>query len=298
MAEGIQWTSYIEEFDGGRLAYFTAGLGEPVVFVSGGPGDSHAYLRPVAAEFVTDYRCVLYDQRGTGQSVHDLSAQTLNVDALVRDLDHVRELLGAPRLRLVGHSWGATLALLYAIHHPDCVSHLALIGMGPLSDEAAGVASANLIRPLTENERREFTTLGHARREAMAQGDTKRAWDLHTQAMVYRARGWFYDADVAARFVSEYAASEDPTNFTVHQLVNASVQTVDWTSSMALCSPTFGTLVLYGRQDFEPIEQAFQLQSQWPHVSVRLINRAGHLPWREQPDEFNQTVRQFLWSNF
>ena len=96
MADGIQWTSHFEEFDGGRLAYFAAGLGEPVVFVSGGPGDSHAYLRPVAAEFAAEYQCVLYDQRGTGQSVHDLSAQTLNVDALVRDLDHVREILGSP----------------------------------------------------------------------------------------------------------------------------------------------------------------------------------------------------------
>ncbi len=297
MADGIQWTSHFEEFDGGRLAYFAAGLGEPVVFVSGGPGDSHAYLRPVAAEFAAEYQCVLYDQRGTGQSVHDLSAQTLNVDALVRDLDHVRELIGVPRLRLVGHSWGATLALLYAIRHPDCVSHLVLIGMGPLSHEAAAVASANLMRPLTENERREFATLGHARREAMAQNDIQRAWDLHTQAMVYRARGWFYDARAAVRFVSEYAAGEDHTNFTVHELVNASAQTIDWTSSITRCRPTFGTLVLYGRQDFEPIEQAFQLQSQWPHVFVRLINRAGHLPWREQPDEFNQTVRQFLRSD-
>lgn len=297
MADGIQWTSSVEEFDGGRLAYFAAGLGDPVVFVSGGPGDSHAYLRPVAAAFATEYRCVPYDQRGTGKSVHDLAAQTLNVDALVRDLDHVRALLGVPRLRLVGHSWGATLALSYAIRHPDYVSHLVLIGMGPLSHEAAAVASANLMRPLTENERREFATLGHARREAMAQGDIQRAWDLHTQAMVYRAQGWFYDPGAAARFVSEYAASQDHTNFMVHQLINASAQTIDWTAAIAQCRPTFHTLVLYGRQDFEPIEQAFQLQSQWPHVSVRLINRAGHLPWREQPDEFHQTVRQFLRSD-
>lgn len=297
MADGIQWISHVEDFDGGRLAYFAAGLGEPVVFVSGGPGDSHAYLRPVAATFTTRYRCVLYDQRGTGQSVHDLSAQTLNVDALVRDLDYLRERLGIPRFRMVGHSWGATLALLYAIRHPDRVSHLVLIGMGPLSDEAAAVASANLVRPLTEFERQEFAQLGLARQEALGQGNMPRAWDLHVLAMAYRARGWFYDAGAAARFVSEYAASQDHTNFTVHQLINASAQTIDWTSAIAQCRPTFRTLVLYGRQDFEPIEQAFQLQSQWPHVSVRLINRAGHLPWREQPDEFHQTVRQFLRSD-
>lgn len=237
MIGGSQWTSHIGAFDGGRLAYFTAGSGEPVVFVSGGPGDSHAYLRPVAAEFVNEYRCVLYDQRGTGQSVHDLSRETLNVDALVRDLDHLRELVGARRLRLVGHSWGATLALAYGIRHPDCVSHLVLIGMGPLNDVAAAVASANLLRPLTEDERHDLATLNQARLEAVARGDAQRAWELQGEAMAYRARGWFYNRGAAERFVSEYVASDDPTNFTVHQLVNASARMIDWESSISRSSP-------------------------------------------------------------
>ena len=102
----------------------------------------------------------------------------------------------------------------------------------------------------------------------MAQGDIQRAWDLHTQSMVYRVRGWFYDARAGVCFVSESATAEDCTNFTVHEVVNTSTQTIDWASSITRCRPAFGTLVLYGRQDFEPIEQAFQLQSQWPHVSV------------------------------
>ena len=294
MADGIPWRPHVVEFDGGRLAYFEAGSGEPVVFVSGGPGDSHGYLRAMAAAFANEFRCVLYDQRGTGQSLHDLSPRTLCVDALLRDLDHVPEVLGVRRVRLVGHSWGATLALLYGIRYPDDVSHLVLVGMGPLGDAAAAVASANLIRVLSESERQEFAALGRGRQEALAQGDAPRAWDLHARAMPYRARGWFYDAKMAARFAAEYAASEDRTNFTVHQLVNASARTIDWGLAIARCHPTFHTLVLYGRQDFEPIEQAFELQQQWPNVTVRLINRAGHLPWLEQPREFTQTVQQCL----
>lgn len=71
------------------------------------------------------------------------------------------------------------------------------------------------------------------------------------------------------RFVSDYAAGGDRTNFTVYQLVNASAQPIDWASTIARCSPTFGTLVMYERQDFDLIEQAFQLRSQWPNVTTQ-----------------------------
>ena len=290
----IDWTSRIADVDGGRLAYFTAGSGEPLVFLSGGPGDSHAYLRPVAAPFSNVYQCVLYDQRGTGQSHHRLSVQTLSVDALIRDLEHLQRLLGGGRLRLVGHSWGATLALLYGARHPDALSHLVLMGMGPLNESAAAVAGANVERLLTESERAELTAFRRARREAVQDGDGARAWALHMRSMAYTARSWFYDRSAVNRFLAEYGESPDHTNFTVHQLVNASAQTVDWWSAVAQVHPAFKTMVLYGRQDFEPIEQAFHLQAQWPHVTVTFINRAGHLPWRERPAEFDRALRGFL----
>ena len=48
---------------------------------------------------------------------------------LVRDIEVIRVLLGIDRMVLFGGSWGATLALVYAITHPEQVRHLVLRGV-------------------------------------------------------------------------------------------------------------------------------------------------------------------------
>jgi proline iminopeptidase len=45
----------------------------------------------------------------------------------IADLDTVRDRLGGPAVNLLGHSWGATLALLYTLRHPDRVSRLVYV---------------------------------------------------------------------------------------------------------------------------------------------------------------------------
>ncbi|HXV97220.1 MAG TPA: alpha/beta hydrolase [Anaerolineae bacterium] len=59
----------------------------------------------------------------------------------------LRSELQAERSTLVGHSWGAMLALLYGTTYPEQVERLLLIGLGPLSDEMDRVARANLMKP-------------------------------------------------------------------------------------------------------------------------------------------------------
>ncbi|MEE3921573.1 alpha/beta fold hydrolase [Micromonospora sp. BRA006-A] len=52
------------------------------------------------------------------------AAWSVPVGRFVADLDAVREHLAGPRTAVLGHSWGAYLALRYAIEHPERVSHL------------------------------------------------------------------------------------------------------------------------------------------------------------------------------
>ena len=95
----------------------TQGAGPPVVLCHGGPG-IYDYLEPVAdmiADLVTAHR---YDQRGCGRSE---DRGPYNVATFVADLDALREHWGYEAWTVVGHSWGATLALLYAIEHPERV---------------------------------------------------------------------------------------------------------------------------------------------------------------------------------
>lgn len=114
--------------DGPRLAVRRSGRTldlPPVVLVHGGPG-LWDYLAPVAA-LIDDLTAVYrYDQRGCGSSDPSLDQ---SFDRHVTDLDQLRSALGLQRWAVVGHSFGATLALAYAspiqTTHPTSVTSAA-----------------------------------------------------------------------------------------------------------------------------------------------------------------------------
>lgn len=110
--------------------------GEPVMFLHGGPGGACA---PAMARFFDPerYRVILFDQRGCGQSQPTVAsagpkvALTRNTtDHLVDDINALRVALGITRkMHVFGGSWGSTLALVYAIRHPQNVASLILRGI-------------------------------------------------------------------------------------------------------------------------------------------------------------------------
>lgn len=111
---------YFEE--SGNLA------GYPVVFLHGGPGGG---CNPNQRRFFDPnfYRIILVDQRGCGRSTPQGEIVDNNTDLLVADLEGIRELLKIDQWLVFGGSWGSTLALAYAIAHPNRVSGLVLRGI-------------------------------------------------------------------------------------------------------------------------------------------------------------------------
>lgn len=99
--------------------------GMPVVFLHGGPG---AALSPIYKQlFDPDYFYLVgFDQRGCGRSLPFGELVDNNTDALVNDIEALRHHLSIDTWAVCGGSWGATLALIYAIRHPDRVQSLLL----------------------------------------------------------------------------------------------------------------------------------------------------------------------------
>ena len=101
--------------------------GIPVVFLHGGPGsgckpDHRQFFAPEA------YDIVLFDQRGAGRSTPYASVEHNHTQALVADMERIREHFGISQWLVFGGSWGATLALAYAQTHPERVLGLVLRG--------------------------------------------------------------------------------------------------------------------------------------------------------------------------
>lgn len=117
--------------DGVRIAYATVGSGPPLVKAANylthlehdwnGPVWRH-WLRGLAHH----YTLVRYDERGCGLSDRDVD--DFSMDAWVRDLEAVVEALGLERFPVLGISQGASVAVAYAVRHPQKVSRLVLYG--------------------------------------------------------------------------------------------------------------------------------------------------------------------------
>lgn len=292
----VTWQEHVLATPNVDLVWYEAGSGPTVIFLHGGPGYTHQLMRPFVAPLTQQFRCVLYDQRGSGRSTLDqLDATTLHVDRFIEDLDALREELGLEQVRLVGWSWGAILALTYALAHPQQTERVALVAPGPIPPETIDVHRANMLWPLTADERAEVAQLfqqGEAARDA---NDQQAYNALYQQRMQRMFRAWFYDPAKAEQHFAEFTHSFDPFQMAqIEPHVLASLPTFrSWTNFNLVEMPV---LVLYGYQDFQPITQAYTLQ-QWMVQSqfhIRMINECGHLPWIEQPDLLYHELEPFL----
>jgi len=102
--------------------------GIPVVFIHGGPGSGceNYHRRFFDPE---RYRIVLFDQRGSGKSTPHADLTNNTTQALVADMEAIREHLNISQWVLFGGSWGSTLALVYAQAHPERVMGIIVRGI-------------------------------------------------------------------------------------------------------------------------------------------------------------------------
>ncbi|WP_119155308.1 alpha/beta fold hydrolase [Caldimonas tepidiphila] len=133
------------ELDGYKFHVRTYGNPEnpPVIVVHGGPGGDLNYLLPLQI-LADDYFVVFYDQRGTGLSPRT-AKENLTFEASLKDLHLlVAHYAGDRPVRLIGHSWGAMLAIAYLGEHPDRVSHAVAAEPGILTPATAEVFVSRL----------------------------------------------------------------------------------------------------------------------------------------------------------
>jgi proline iminopeptidase len=126
-------TGYLPVSDGNEIYWETSGTpkGKPALHLHGGPGSGTGpgYRRRFDPE---KFFIVGFEQRGCGRSrplVTDPAAPPLSTNttqALIADIEALRQHFGVEQWLVIGLSWGATLALAYAQAHPEQVSEIIL----------------------------------------------------------------------------------------------------------------------------------------------------------------------------
>ena len=132
------------EWSAGKTWYKTEGHGEPLVVIHGGPGYPHFYLEGLLALASSERQVIVYDQLGCGFSKANEGFEQWSVSLFVEELANLQAQLGLERMALLGHSWGASLAVEYSLAYPDRVSRLLLAS--PLFDSQLWVEEARRLQ--------------------------------------------------------------------------------------------------------------------------------------------------------
>ncbi len=111
--------------NGTNLAYVEKGIGEPLVLLHGGVCDFRNWNEQIE-EFSSDYRVIAYSRRfhHPNEKADDDSAYSRAAHA--SDLIEFLRVLDLKKAHLIGHSYGAAVALLAALQNPELVGSLVL----------------------------------------------------------------------------------------------------------------------------------------------------------------------------
>ena len=152
---------------GGRQVHVQElGAGSPVVMIHGLLiGSLATWYFTAAPALARTHRVRMYDLRGHGKS--ERAAAGYDIATLVADLAEISADLPEP-FDLVGHSWGALVALGFAIAHPGRVRRLAIVE-APVPP-ASALQMASFLAPEEGMPARLLEALPAPLREAVAGG--------------------------------------------------------------------------------------------------------------------------------
>ncbi len=211
-----------------------------------------------------------------------------SVEGQIRELDRYVEQNAKPPIMMIGHSWGAWLAFLFAARYPGKVKKLILVSAGPFEEKYADSTIQTRLNRMTPEEKKDYVQL-------------LQEWDYvneHQKKLLFRKLGeWMLRIDnFDPESLEENAIDYQPDVF----------EKV-WNEASYLRSS--GTLLQEGKKircplvaiqgDYDPhpwegVKEP--LQQIIPDFDFFLMKRCGHEPWieRQARTEFYQIIRSVL----
>lgn len=213
---------------------------------------------------------------------------------LASDLDDLEAVLdghGLPTATLLGHSWGAALAMAFAIRSPERVSRLVLLDPAPPSSEDYGILRAAYVEQI-----------GDAMDDLRRIGASAAYLDGDPDACIARYRIHFRGAVVREadfeRVITAFGASFRRQGAGGVRLARDVDQRL-WAETMenegfdlrpALGNLDIPTLVLLGDADLIPLEVGRHVAEAIPGARLVVVPECGHFSYLERPDEVRRAI--------
>jgi proline iminopeptidase len=255
--------------------------GIPVVLCHGGPG-LWDYLGPAARMLDDVAQVVRWDQRGCGRSAR---AGPYSMARFVRDLEALRRHFGHERWLVGGHSWGARLALEYALAFPSRT-------LGVLYVSGTGVGHEWRSAYHEERDGR-LGPAGRRRRDELARRarspDEEREWRTLSFApdVGHKAR--------AAEVIADLVGAPYPINLACNVALEHEQKRTAPEQVLARCHQLHEPVcVVHGDRDPRPVAAVADLAAALSSARLEVLPGVGHFPWLEDADTFAQLAREFI----
>lgn len=278
---------------GAEIYYELSGnpFGKPALFLHGGPGQapkSGGYRRHFDPE---KYLVVGIHQRGCGRSrplvmdvldrLHENTTQ-----ALIQDIEALREHLGIRLWLVAGVSWGSTLALAYAQSHPDRVSEMVLAAVTTTSREEIDWITEGVGRVFPEAWQRFADTSDRRSGERLVDAYARRLAKGDHQERMRAARDWIAWENAHVSLGPHPA----PLKFgdETEGIVFATLVTHYWSNDGFLVGESciaeamhridsIPAVLIHGRRDISgPAQTPWRLHRRWPTSQFQIVEDEGH----------------------
>ena len=224
---------------------------------------------------------VFFDQPGTGQSWPLGAGDSLAVSDVLASIEAIRQAIGAPRVTVLGHSFGGYLAMAYAIQFPKRVERVVLV------DSVAPKVTATEFF---------FAALFPERMAAEKGLSPDNPADVQTWIRGRMAMS-FYSADAHERYLAKLPTIPPmPYSGRQETLLWKDAEAHDLTDGLErLAAPV---LVTTGRFDANVSPRtAWRIHQAIPRSKFVVFERSGHFPMIEEPESFAAVVKGFLSGN-
>lgn len=246
--------------------------GEPALLLHGtGPGASGALSFQPLLPGLAAYRCLIPDLLGFGRSSHPEALPTGPGPWFARRVEAVTQLLdelGLDRVHLIGHSYGARVAMELILRAPERVGRVVLLSAGGTPVKAELTTLTDFYRSPDEAAMRRMVAA------QLSRGDVRSLDDYVRERFATAAR-----PDVQRSFQAAMAPGEPMPTY----------------DESALAAIGHAVLAVHGKDDRTISSAAgLFLAEHLPHSDLHLFAGCGHLLQYEVPVQLGALIHEFV----
>ncbi|MGY0694697.1 alpha/beta fold hydrolase [Virgibacillus sp. FSP13] len=272
----------------------------PLLYLHGGPGEScYEFCYHQAERLQEDFRLIAIDQRGVCRSEMIKENEHFSLEDIILDCEALRKKLGIEKWALLGHSFGGYVALKYATMFPDSIT--CIVFECPTFD--FGLSIRNLFRKMAQISEEENMEELAEKSLMLAESDksakeltqkfTEIRPELGERGMKIHVHNPEHETDYSFYTEEEWKQFFSRTN--VHNSRLLEGEEMYKSILHMLKKAKHPSLLIRGQYD--PVTckgQLIKFQEDVAVADVITFSNSGHFPHSEEPDEFAESVVEFL----